>query len=144
MLRYVYEGPRWYRTRIRSRGPFLALLPPAVLGLLAVASLTAGDSQASGYAGLLLGVFAAPALLAVGVPFSSTEVIPIGIALLRSARRRPPAETTSRDSRVSFDLRRLPALIRNSMNQMMRRKRAQAAARSSSVVVGAQQQGAAE
>ena len=50
--------------------------------------------------------------------------IPIGIALLRSARRRPPAETASRDSRVSFDLRRLPALIRNSMNQMMRRKRA--------------------
>ena len=71
--------------------------------------------------------------------------IPIGIALLRSARRRPPAETASRDSRVSFDLRRLPALIRNSMNQWMRRKRAHAAApRSSSVVVGAQQQGAAE
>ena len=59
----------------------MALLPPAVLGLLAVAILNVGDSQASGYAGLLLGVFAAPALLAVGVPFSSTEVIPIGIAL---------------------------------------------------------------
>ena len=81
MPRYVYEGPRWYRTRIRSRGPFLALLLPAVLGLLAVAFLKAGDSQASGYAGLLLGVFAAPALLAVGVPFSSTSVIPIGISL---------------------------------------------------------------
>ena len=73
--------------------------------------------------------------------------IPIGIALLRTARRRPPAETTrsTRDSRVSFDLRRLPALIRNSMNQRMRTKRAHAAAASSSsVVVGAQQQGAAE
>jgi hypothetical protein len=81
MPRYVYEGPRWYRTRIRSRGPFLALVPPAVLGLVAVVSLNAGDSKTSGYAGLLLGVFAAPALLAVGVPFSSTSVIPIGIAL---------------------------------------------------------------
>jgi hypothetical protein len=81
MPRYVYEGPRWYRTRIRSRGPFLALLPPAVLGLVAVAFLQASDSRASGYVGLLLGVFAAPALLAVGVPFASSSVIPIGIAL---------------------------------------------------------------
>ena len=81
MPRYVYEGPRWYRSRIRSRGPFLAVIPPAVLGAAALLCLNLGDSQLSGYAGLVLGVFAAPALLAVGAPFSSTSVYPIGVTL---------------------------------------------------------------
>lgn len=81
MPRYVYEGPRWFRTRIRSRGPFLAVVPPAVLGALALISLNLGDGKASGYAGLLLGVFAAPGLLAVGAPFSSASVYPIGVTI---------------------------------------------------------------
>lgn len=81
MPRYVYEGPRWFRSRIRSRGPFLAVAPPAVLGALALVALNLFDSKASGYAALILGVFAAPGLLAVGAPFSDTEVWPIGVAL---------------------------------------------------------------
>lgn len=81
MPRYVYEGPRWFRTRIRSRGPFLAVVPPAVLGALALISLNLGDGKASGYAGLLLGVFAAPGLLAVGAPFASASVYPIGVTI---------------------------------------------------------------
>ncbi len=81
MPRYVYEGPRWFRSRIRSRGPFLALVVPAVLGVLALLILELFDGKASGYAGLVLGVFAAPALLAVGVPFSGDEMVPIGIAI---------------------------------------------------------------
>ncbi|MET0458160.1 MAG: hypothetical protein ABW195_02865 [Ilumatobacteraceae bacterium] len=81
MSRYVFEGPRWYRSRIRSRGPFLALVPPAVLGVLALLLLNVFNGKTSGYGGLLLGVFAAPGLLAVGAPFSSDSVYPIGVTL---------------------------------------------------------------
>jgi hypothetical protein len=81
MPRYVYEGPRWFRTRIRSKGPFLALVVPAVLGAASLIVLNGLDGKASGLAGLVLGVFAAPGLLAVGAPFSSDEVYPIGIAI---------------------------------------------------------------
>ena len=81
MSRYVFEGPRWYRSRIRSRGPFLALVPPAVLGVLSLLLLNVFDGKTSGYGGLLLGVFAAPGLLAVGAPFSSDSVYPIGVTL---------------------------------------------------------------
>ncbi|MET0324298.1 MAG: hypothetical protein ABW219_03670 [Ilumatobacteraceae bacterium] len=81
MTRYVFEGPRWYRSRIRSRGPFLALVPPAVLGVLALLLLNVFNGKTSGYGGLLLGVFAAPGLLAVGAPFSSDSVYPIGVTL---------------------------------------------------------------
>jgi hypothetical protein len=81
MSRYVFEGPRWYRSRIRTRGPFLALVPPAILGALALLLLGVFDGKTSGYGGLLLGVFAAPGLLAVGAPFSSDSVYPIGVTL---------------------------------------------------------------
>ena len=81
MTRHVYEGPRWFRSRIRSRGPFLAVIPPAVLGVAALLSLELFEGKASGYAGLFLGVAAAPALLAVGAPFSDSSVWPIGIAV---------------------------------------------------------------
>ena len=77
----MYEGPRWFRSRIRSRGPFLALIPPALLGGLALLSLELFDGKASGYTGLFLGVAAAPALLAVGAPFSDSSVWSIGIAI---------------------------------------------------------------
>ena len=77
----VYEGPLWYRTRIRQLGPFLALAPPALLGLVAVAVLGLFDGRASGWTGLILGVCAAPGLLAIGVPFASTSMYPIGIAI---------------------------------------------------------------
>ena len=81
MSRHVYEGPRWFRLRIRSRGPFLAVLPPAVLGAIALASMELFDGKASGYIGLILGVAAAPGLLVVGAPFSDSSVWSIGIAV---------------------------------------------------------------
>ena len=81
MPNYVIEGPRWYRTRIRSQGPFLALIAPLVLGAVALVALNLGDNTASGLIGLVLGVFAAPGLLAVGAPFSSTTLYPIGIGV---------------------------------------------------------------
>ncbi len=81
MPNYVLEGPRWFRTRIRSQGPFVALITPAVLGAIALIALNVGDSTASGLAGLVLGVFAAPGLLAVGAPFSSSALYPIGVGI---------------------------------------------------------------
>jgi hypothetical protein len=81
MTRHVYEGPRWFRLRIRSRGPFLAVIPPAVLGGVALLAMELFDGKASGYLGLILGVAAAPVLLAVGAPFSDSSVWSIGIAL---------------------------------------------------------------
>ena len=81
MSHHVYEGPRWFRSRIRSRGPFLAVLPPLALGVVALVSLRLFDGKLSGYLGLVCGVFAAPLLLAVGAPFSSSSVYPIGVAL---------------------------------------------------------------
>jgi len=81
MTRHVYEGPRWFRLRIRSRGPFLALIPPGVLGVIAVLSLQLFDGRTSGYVGLVFGVLAAPVLLAVGAPFSDQSVYSIGVTL---------------------------------------------------------------
>ena len=81
MSRHVYEGPRWFRLRIRSRGPFLAIVPPAILGAVALVSLNLFDGKTSGYVGLILGVLAAPILLAVGAPFSDSSLWSIGIAL---------------------------------------------------------------
>ena len=81
MSRHVYEGPRWFRLRIRSRGPFLAVIPPAILGGLALLSLNLFDGKASGYVGLILGVLAAPILLVVGAPFSDSSLWSIGVAL---------------------------------------------------------------
>jgi hypothetical protein len=81
MSRHVYEGPRWFRLRIRSRGPFLAVIPPAVLGAVALVSLNLFEGKTSGYVGLILGVLAAPALLAVGAPFSDSSLWSIGIAV---------------------------------------------------------------
>jgi hypothetical protein len=81
MSRHVYEGPRWFRLRIRSRGPFLAVLPPLALGVFALLVLRLFDGKLSGYVGLVCGVFAAPLLLAVGAPFSDSSLYPIGVAL---------------------------------------------------------------
>lgn len=79
--RPVADGPRWYRSRIRTRGPFAALVPPAVLGALALVLLNAFDSTWSGVGGLVAGVCAAPGLLAVGAPLSDRSMWPAGIAI---------------------------------------------------------------
>ena len=81
MSHYVYEGPRWFRSRIRSRGPFVAVIPPLVLGAISLLSLRLFDGKLSGYVGLVFGVFAAPLLLAVGAPFSNSSLYSIGVAL---------------------------------------------------------------
>ena len=81
MTRHVYEGPRWVRLRIRSRGPFLAIIPALVLGLAAMLALKLFEGKISGYLGLFLGVAAAPLLLAVGCPFSDQSLWSIGVAL---------------------------------------------------------------
>jgi hypothetical protein len=81
MPRDVFEGPRWFRSRIRTQGPFRGLVVPGLLGGAALALLNLADGQASGLAGLVLGVFAAPGLLAVGAPFSSSSLYPIGVAI---------------------------------------------------------------
>lgn len=74
------DGPRWYRARIRSWGPFVALIPPLVIGLSALAGIQIGDSTATGVAGLIGGTFAAPVLLALGAPLSDSSTYPAGVA----------------------------------------------------------------
>ena len=81
MSRHVYEGPRWFRLRIRSRGPFLAVIPPALLGAVAIVVLRLFEGRTSGYVGLTTGVMSAPGLLAVGAPFSDSSLYPVGVAV---------------------------------------------------------------
>lgn len=72
-------GPRWYRTRIRLFGPFLGLVPMAVLGGAALAALRLGDGRLSGLIGLIGGVSAAPGLLIAGAPLASSENYPVAV-----------------------------------------------------------------
>jgi hypothetical protein len=74
-------GPQWYRERIRRYGPWLAVAVPAAVGTLAVLALALFEGLASGWAGLILGVAAAPGLLVIGVPFASSDTWWIGIVL---------------------------------------------------------------
>jgi uncharacterized membrane protein YfcA len=76
----VTLGPRWYRTRLRLYGPFVALLPPALLGLVAILSLELADSATSGLIGLVGGVIAAPGLLFVGAPLAESDRYPLAVA----------------------------------------------------------------
>jgi uncharacterized membrane protein YfcA len=72
-------GPRWYRARLRAFGPFVALGPPALLGLVALAALALADSATSGLIGLVGGVIAAPGLLFVGAPLANSDSYPLAI-----------------------------------------------------------------
>ena len=76
----LVEGPRWYRSRIRTWGPFAALIVPSIVGAIAYLSLRLFDTAWSGAVGLIGGVFAAPALLAAGAPFGDRSLYPIAIA----------------------------------------------------------------
>jgi hypothetical protein len=67
----VPSGPRAYRSQLRVLGPLVALMPPAAMGLLAVALLHGNDSFGRGAAGFATAVLAAPGLLIVGAPLST-------------------------------------------------------------------------
>ena len=73
------DGPRWFRNQIRGKGPFLALGPPLLLGVVALVLLNTGSNRVTGISGLILGFFAAPALPALGAPFSDASRYPVAI-----------------------------------------------------------------
>ncbi len=58
----------------------MALIPPLVIGLSALAVIRIGDSTATGVAGLIGGTFAAPVLLVVGAPLADSSTYPIAVA----------------------------------------------------------------
>ena len=72
-------GPRWYRARIRWFGPWLGLVPMAILGGLALLALRLGDGRLSGLIGLIGGVSAAPGLLVAGAPLASSGNYPLAV-----------------------------------------------------------------
>ena len=74
------EGPRWYRSQIRTWGPLLGLLVPGIVGAIAYAALHWSDGTWSGAIGLIGGVCAAPCLLLVGAPFGERGLYPLAIA----------------------------------------------------------------
>lgn len=78
--RPLIDGPRWYRSRIRSWGPLVGLVIPTIVGALAYASLEYSDASWSGAVGLLGGVIAAPGLLVVGAPFGDSSLYSLAIA----------------------------------------------------------------
>lgn len=80
IARPLAEGPRWYRARIRGWGPFLALIPPGVVGAIAWSALRYSETAWSGAVGLIGGVLAAPVLLFVGAPFGDRDLYPLAIA----------------------------------------------------------------
>lgn len=75
----VTDGPRWYRSRIRTWGAPLGLLAPAIVGAIALAAMRVSDAVWSGAVWLIGGVFAAPCLLLVGAPFGEEDLYPIAI-----------------------------------------------------------------
>lgn len=74
------EGPRWYRSRIRTWGPLLGLVVPGIVGAIAFAALRLFDTPWSGAVGLIGGVLAAPCLLLVGAPFGDRDLYPFAVA----------------------------------------------------------------
>ena len=64
-------GPRAYRARVRAVGPFVAMLVPGLLGVLALLLLRGNTSTGRGVAGFGAAVLAAPALLVLGAPLRS-------------------------------------------------------------------------
>ena len=77
----VFEGPLWYRGRIRRFGPFLALLVPVALWLLDVVVRAVLDGRLRGWSTLFLRLSAAPGLLAVGYPFALESERPLGVLI---------------------------------------------------------------
>ncbi|MCU1362100.1 MAG: hypothetical protein JWN99_3389 [Ilumatobacteraceae bacterium] len=65
------QGARTYRRSIRARGPLVALVPPAMLGILAMLMLHNSHTTTRGVGGFVAAVFAVPLLPAFGVPVRS-------------------------------------------------------------------------
>lgn len=77
---HLTEGPRWYRSRIRTWGGPAGLLIPGVVGAIGYLALQLSDAPWSGTVGLLGGYFGAPTLLVVGAPFADRELYPLAVA----------------------------------------------------------------
>ena len=60
-----------YRRSIRSRGPLVALVVPALAGLVGLMLLRGNDSTTRGVGGFVLVMLAAPLLTVAGVPLRS-------------------------------------------------------------------------
>ena len=73
--------PRRTRSSVRAKGPFVALLLPAVLGLIALVLLGGSTSTGRGVAGFLFAMLAAPLLPAFGAPLRSGSGAVTGAAM---------------------------------------------------------------
>lgn len=100
-------GPRAYRRRIRGLGPLVALVPPAVFGLVAWWCLRDHTSAMRGTVGFVAAVLAAPVLVATGVPLTTGRPaylaavaasgllwLLLGVVAARRATRSPVATWT--------------------------------------------------
>jgi hypothetical protein len=74
----VPMGPRAYRSKLRSSGPLVALLPPAILGVLSLLLLRGHTSIVRGVAGFVTSILAAPGLLVAGAPLRSGRSVYLG------------------------------------------------------------------
>ena len=76
----VRHGPRAYRRQIRGLGPVMGVLPPALLGVVAVLLLNGNtDSTPRGVFGFLAAVLAAPGLLVAGAPLTSGGALVLAV-----------------------------------------------------------------
>lgn len=76
----IVEGPRWYRQQIRARGPWVALIPPVLIGTAAAVMLASIESRFTGFIGLIAALTSAPTLLVAGAPYGSSAAYPIAVA----------------------------------------------------------------
>ena len=74
----VPMGPRAYRSKLRGSGPFVALLPPGILGVFSLLLLRGHTSLGRGVAGFLTAILAAPGLLVAGAPLRSGRSVYLG------------------------------------------------------------------
>ena len=74
----VPMGPRAYRSKLRGSGPFVALIPPGVLGAISLLLLRGHTSLVRGVGGFLTAVMAAPGLLVAGAPLRSGRKVYLG------------------------------------------------------------------
>ena len=74
----VPMGPRAYRSKLRSSGPLVALLPPGLLGVVSLLLLRGHTSVVRGVAGFVTAILAAPGLLVAGAPLRSGRAVYLG------------------------------------------------------------------